>query len=587
MNRRHSESTSGDERPPVGARSIWALELWLIAGITFGGAVLRVWKPSHMAVEHFDEGVYASNLYCAFLGGAYPFRHLYAPPLLPVLLEWALILSGGDRSAVMWINVAAGSIMVPSVWWVARTWFGPGSGLAAAGLAAVSAIHAQYSRASLTDCLLCLWLLWGVFWAWRGILDGRPSAMILAAVFACLAWWTKYNGWLTLAISGSGALAWRMIPVLGVGPLSRIPVQRDGHTPAACGRAADRETEGDAHSPSGAPAWRDADGPSFGRVVLRWVLIAVIAILGWLPVPASLQAVGGYAAVADNHAKYFVGPAGWSESFARQAANLGYYHLRLGVLSALLAVAATALVGPTSQRGRNATDSLSAGTGLAGWMLSSWLVGLLVAVPMYTPYPRLTLPWVVAVWLAAGWLLAHWIGKAMAERVDWLPSRWRLGLALAVLAVAVLVQGVVNDRNGVSEDRRRFARIAGEILWRVESSSEAHPGEAVVISVVGEPALFYHLAAESQERAAVTGESPVILPAGDYAMLTSPRPQNVQAFIVTGDDLPGELESSVATVGEWDRAPSRLVLLDEYGPAAVEQIHSLPRSVIRLVRVRP
>src|SRR5688572_10801156 len=69
------------------------------------GFFLRALNPGAMSIEHFDEGVYASNLYCGQLDPpfAYPMRHLYAPPLFPAILEWAQILAG--QSAVMWVNV--------------------------------------------------------------------------------------------------------------------------------------------------------------------------------------------------------------------------------------------------------------------------------------------------------------------------------------------------------------------------------------------------------------------------------------------------------------------------------------------------
>ena len=37
-------------------------ELWAVVTITLLGAAVRFAFPSAMAIEHFDEGVYASNL---------------------------------------------------------------------------------------------------------------------------------------------------------------------------------------------------------------------------------------------------------------------------------------------------------------------------------------------------------------------------------------------------------------------------------------------------------------------------------------------------------------------------------------------
>ena len=70
-------------------------ELLFVVLISLLGLALRFWDLSAIAVEHFDEGVYASNLwFTAEEGYRYPDRHLYAPPLLPSLIEWSLLIFG-------------------------------------------------------------------------------------------------------------------------------------------------------------------------------------------------------------------------------------------------------------------------------------------------------------------------------------------------------------------------------------------------------------------------------------------------------------------------------------------------------------
>ncbi|HUQ69840.1 MAG TPA: hypothetical protein VM165_09975, partial [Planctomycetaceae bacterium] len=56
------------------------------------GAILRMGGFSELALEHYDEGVYASNL--VFLtdeGGQFPGRPMFAPPLWPAVIEWFTI----------------------------------------------------------------------------------------------------------------------------------------------------------------------------------------------------------------------------------------------------------------------------------------------------------------------------------------------------------------------------------------------------------------------------------------------------------------------------------------------------------------
>ena len=149
--------TRGDKQHPRRA-------VWLPAAIVLTGVLLRSAYPSRMAVEHFDEGVYASNLWFgADDGFRYPNRHLYAPPLLPALTEWSMILLGPSHVGCMLVSLLAGGLTIGLIWWVAGEWFGEEAALAAATLAGLSDFHILYSRTVLTDVLLCFWLLLAVY----------------------------------------------------------------------------------------------------------------------------------------------------------------------------------------------------------------------------------------------------------------------------------------------------------------------------------------------------------------------------------------------------------------------------------------
>src|SRR5262245_33108483 len=103
-----------------------AVEWCLVVAVFLAGFVLRAAWPTRLGVEHFDEGVYASNVF--FSGEKrderYPNQHLYAPPLFPLLIEFAMLIAGPSNIAAMAVNIVAGSLTVPLVWWVGRRWFG-------------------------------------------------------------------------------------------------------------------------------------------------------------------------------------------------------------------------------------------------------------------------------------------------------------------------------------------------------------------------------------------------------------------------------------------------------------------------------
>jgi 4-amino-4-deoxy-L-arabinose transferase-like glycosyltransferase len=244
------------------------------------GGSLRLWAPQRMAVEHFDEGVYASNLWFdAEADYQYPNRPLYAPPLAPFLIECSLIGLGPNGVAPMAPSLLAGCATILLVWWTSRQWFGVAVGVAAAALAAFSELHILYSRAALTDVLLCFWLLLSLGLAELALRRVRFDFAVAAGIAAGLAWWTKYNGWLAAATAFGGMACW-------------IALQRTTRTDAK-------------------------------RKILVWCVIAIVAVVVWSPVWIGLQSFpGGYGAVAANHGKYVVGLHGWLASAKTQIAAL-------------------------------------------------------------------------------------------------------------------------------------------------------------------------------------------------------------------------------------------------------------------------
>ena len=128
-----SSAPAGD----AGDRPAW--EWPLLAALVILGAGLRCWSLSAAHVEHFDEGVYASNLcFTEEEGARYPLRHLYAPPLWPAVLETSQLWGGRDAIGVLLPGVFCGTLAILLVWRLARDWAGPLPGIIAAALAAAA-----------------------------------------------------------------------------------------------------------------------------------------------------------------------------------------------------------------------------------------------------------------------------------------------------------------------------------------------------------------------------------------------------------------------------------------------------------------
>lgn len=516
------------------------------------------------AVEHFDEGVYASNLYCGPPDYAYPFQALYAPPLVPALIETGLLAGLPPDLAALAPAWLAGSLTLGVLWWCGRQWVGPRGGLAVLTLAVCSDLHLLLSSAALTDGVLLCWVLLAVEAARRGVGRGDLRWAVAAGLCTGLAWWTKYNGWLPLAIVAAAApLAWLLARGRGDLPLR------------------------------------------FARVWLVMASVAAVVILPWL---LSLQAIGGYQAVAANHARYVVGLFGWPESAGRHLAQqrqLQSFLAPLGIgLACLLAEA-----GPAHQpSSRVRTAGIALGAALAAWLVglvpvlagaavsglcrggwalwrsempagsdaragrderilawsltAAWWTGLLIATPCYTPYARLALGWVGGSWLAVGWLWSDMLRPLAVAggRARWARTAWAgVGLAAAgIFAWHTLTPS--GGRSDVSPSYlpRRGVRELAEVLRREWADAPRR-----VIYVYGDPALFFQLRAAGEELAAPAAQ----IPAQPARLADQPLP----TYLVVGTYAqrdPAFQRQWSERAGDWERLarhawhPSALVWLD-------------------------
>jgi len=287
--------------------SVSRTELVAILVIIVAGFAARFVFLNELAIEHFDEGVYASNLF--FAEGIYPDRFLYAPPLLPFLVDWSMIIFGQTRWAPFLPSLILGSLTVPLVWWSVRRWSSGASGIAAAALISLNDFHIAMSRSALTDAPMVFFLLLAV-WLAVEALSGRNFRLATVAGFATgLAWATKYNGWLPVAIAVSGSVAaWIFWP---------------------------REKS---------PTKGNEGCLSVGSIVACLAVLAVTAAATWFPVWWELQPIGGYARVADNHRNYVTGFAEWWPTAVRHEAIQRHYAGWPTLLSGWLAVVTSALV---------------------------------------------------------------------------------------------------------------------------------------------------------------------------------------------------------------------------------------------------
>ncbi len=628
-------------------------ELAIVILIVTVGFALRCAFPNRVAVEHFDEGVYAATSNLHYFYGIsddfqYPSRYLYAPPLFPWLVRWSIDLFGPASHAPMLVNMLAGGLTVALVWWVGRRWFGSTAGLSAATLASLSDFHLVYSRTALTDVLLSLWILLAVMLIWDALRSGRALTIVAAGAATGLAWWTKYNGWLPLAIGAAGLIPWLFLK---------------------------------------------SDRRCHARPMLfRWLMIAAVACVVFSPMLIWLAPHGGYTAVAQNHQKYLVGLSGWFGSLQQQWWNQRHFDgwlscSSLGLACVLPAVAVwfgrgcrvehsrfsrssfsceleskpdqssaprsnseghvatdanpsaaispkllpaslvaglfltacgcgfgssvvlvtLAVIGilkhtgfPTSKESSTSSDD----TLLASWLLAAWFAGLILTTPLYHPYPRLTLPLLVASWIGAGaaiaWFTSRLTESLTAASMTMPPDNternrlWTTPIAIVVLySISVMLwmgPSLAAKRIPAWQPRTQFASLARNVVTAARRAAASEPaseidGIEMVLYVFGEPGLFFHL-----PEAGV-----IVQPAGNLEFVhpNAPR-QRAPTFLVSGphahrrdanfDEQLRKYADRFQLVKTFAYHPSDLVVLNLYGPRAREH---RPLEEVRLYLAKP
>jgi len=611
-------------RPPIERGEKLAIGVLFVAALA-----LRFSYQARISIEHWDEAVNASNL---FLDRGYPNRFLYSPPLLPTLIEWSMIALGKTPLAAVMPSLVLGSCTIPLCWWVGREWFGPIAGIAAAALAALSDFQIVYSRTALTDAALGFWFLLAVYCSWRALARNHLGEAVVAGLVVACAWATKYNGWLPLAVALSGFIAWGLFERFDRREwFARLPVVATLVVATAIGWSPvwmSLQPEGGYSAVSANHAqyffglsgwWDDFKRQIANQRYYEGWLAAAGMILAWmLPViiqrPRAAGSTDSSTAGAETKPPESTGETGGQSGISgglfpeasRRIHLLTVASLLAGVslvigwlgFSAVFAVLFLGFVISATFLPRRVGDQepeASRARNLAGWLLAAWFLGLLVAIPLYKPYPRLVMPWLVCAWLASGACvggLLSWAAerrsssdavRATPTRFDW--QRW----VLLVGAIAVLALGVVS-RLSLARSRDipgwqdRTVR-ANVIRQAAQFAGKRAPGKPIFL-VYSEPCLYFDLAVEGHDPQPPLG--------GDFSFLAPgkkplPQPAFLLAYEGTADfdKLVEPYKKFLTLEAVFHDTPSDLVLLDTYSPEDLAPGKPRPREVLNLYRINP
>jgi len=255
-------------------------------------------------------------------------------------------------------------------------------------------------------------------------------------------------------------------------------------------------------------------------------------------------------------------------------------------LPTVMVVACSALVGLAGSvlailRMRDPNSAKMRGAiGLA--LVAAWWIGLLVATPYYSPYPRLMLPWLLAGWLGAA---ICWSGVWQAGELKLSIGQYRAQLVgllvLFVAAGAVWVTQVESwNRFAGPADRRGIENIARQV--------HAMPtqDELRAIYTYGEPALYFQLRAAREDIVAPVQEVP--------RQAATVDGKDVPTFLIVGPHSQSDASFKQQWAEEQDRfelvetfdyVPSAIVWLDLHDPREAAPEPGSP--AMRLYRLKP
>lgn len=144
----------------------------------------------------------AGRGFVGILGTVEPF----VPPLYPLLIASLTPLSGDAILSARLISLLAGVALVPATYLLASTLFDRRTGFAAGLLVAGAPLLIEYSSLEWSETLYALLLVLGLAWGWRVVQVGGRRSALGAGLCLGLAYLTRVEGALALAL----VVAWSL-----------------------------------------------------------------------------------------------------------------------------------------------------------------------------------------------------------------------------------------------------------------------------------------------------------------------------------------------------------------------------------------
>jgi len=225
-----------------------------------------------------------------------------------------------------------------------------------------------------------------------------------------------------------------------------------------------------------------------------------------------------------------------------------------------------------SENPHGEVGSKSLGRSLAAWLLAAWFCGLLLATPLYYPYPRLTIPWTISAWLGtaafAGWVEQRCAGSLFRNEtvngeLESRPLRILPGISV-VLFVLVLVVCCKPWRVAAWEPRNGLAVISERVISDIIAASRTAEMDRsnFILYIYAEPGLLFNVKAHGHQ---ATG------PVADFQFLNA-LPPHVPVYLMVGPHAAtdadfqkkfNQVRDRFDLLKTYDYAPSLLVRLNQ------------------------
>lgn len=479
------------------------VRLIVIVGLAF---VVRSWGWNEVGLDHFDEGGYAMSAVAvaesSFETDRYPLQHFLSPPFQFGTAGLAMRVFGTSDTVLIGLSALMGLATVVLTYVFALRWFGPAAAVASGLVVALADFHVLYSRSGLTDVSFGFWFLLAVV-LFSEAEDRKSWVWAIAAGLAMgVAWNTKYHGWLAAGVAGVGLLPSmledRRIPWRGIGRIALAS--------AVAGLMYLPWAQFIMAQPGGYARLGEE------HALYLWPTRALVHL--WTHLEVQLYLDGWWGRLAPGAAALWIawttGAAGKSAALRRGAA----------VLAVGVAVGSTVAVGLAAIVGLVQT-ALKPRAGVRNTIALFLVFSALT--PLYSPFPRLILPWLLGAYLLAGAGLVRIVRGPDAEAdpmtafLRWVPAIKPVGVAATVAIVAVAL--VLRPPWQSAESYRAkdgFRTAARQIASDIPSGAR--------VLVWGEPGVTHYLRGEGIDAEHVDGIAPLgeaVAEGGDVFLVTS------------------------------------------------------------------